>query len=171
VPFHRGLPAEERTLAQALKAAGYRTAFVGNWLLGHALPEYWPGKRGFDSFYGSLSGQVEPQLRKAAKADWYRNERPLKEEGYVTDLLAREAARIIAAHDPSGPLLLMVAFNTPAQFHGIPRTALDQYRDVPDDTRRATPRRHRPRCRRGHDRGRAREAWNAGRHAAGVPER
>ena len=132
-----GLPADEPTLAQALKASGYRTAFVGNWLLGHAGPEYWPGKRGFDSFYGSLSGQVEPQLRKAAKADWYRNDRPIKEEGYVTDLLAREAARIIAAHDPSGPLLLVAAFNTPAQFYGVPRTFLDQYRDVPDATRRS----------------------------------
>ena len=29
-----GLPTDERTLAQALKASGYRTAFVGNWLLG-----------------------------------------------------------------------------------------------------------------------------------------
>jgi arylsulfatase A-like enzyme len=132
-----GLPSQERTLAQALKSGGYRTAFVGNWLLGHAEPEYWPGKRGFDSFYGSLSGQVEPQLRKGAKANWYRNERPLKEEGYVTDLLAREAAKIIAAHDPSSPLFLMAAFNTPAQFYGVPRSALDQYPDVGDDTRRS----------------------------------
>jgi arylsulfatase A-like enzyme len=132
-----GLPTDERTLAQALKATGYRTAFVGNWLLGHAQPEYWPGKRGFDFFYGSLSGQIEPQLRKGAKADWYRNDRPVKEEGYVTELLAREATRIIAAHEPSAPLFLMVAFNTPAQFYGVPKTYLDQYQDVTDDTRRS----------------------------------
>ena len=86
-----GLPTDERTLAQALKASGYRTAFVGNWLLGESRPEYWPGKRGFDTFYGSLSGQAEPQLRRGHRADWYRNDRPIKEEGYVTDLLAREA--------------------------------------------------------------------------------
>ena len=132
-----GLPTEERTLAQALKASGYQTAFLGNWLLGHARPEYWPGKRGFDLFYGSLSGQVEPQLRKGAKADWYRNDRPAKEEGYVTELLAREASRIIASHDASAPLFLMVAFNTPAQFHGVPKTYLDQHKDVTDDTRRS----------------------------------
>ena len=35
-----GLPAEERTLAQALKDSGYRTAFVGKWQLGHARPEF-----------------------------------------------------------------------------------------------------------------------------------
>ena len=132
-----GLPTDERTLAQALKASGYRTAFVGNWLLGAARPEYWPGRRGFDSFYGSLSGQVEPQLRKGHRADWYRNDRPVKEEGYVTELLAREASKVITAHDPSSPLLLMVAFNTPAQFYSVPKTFLDQYQDVTDDTRRS----------------------------------
>jgi arylsulfatase A-like enzyme len=132
-----GLPVEERTLAQAFKDGGYRTAFVGNWLLGHVRPEYWPGKRGFDTFYGSLSGQVEPMLRKTAKADWRRNDRPIQEEGYVTDLLAREAVAIIARHDPAVALLLVVSFNTPAQFHAVPKSLLDQYRDVPDDTRRS----------------------------------
>ena len=131
-----GLPTEERTLPQALKASGYRTAFLGHWLLGHARREHWPGQRGFDLFYGSLSGDVDPQLRKNASADWYRNDRHVKEEGYVTDLLAREAARIISAHDRSAPLFLMAAFNTPAQFHGVPKPYLDPYRNVPDDARR-----------------------------------
>ncbi len=132
-----GLPTEERTLPQALKASGYRTAFLGHWLLGHAKREYWPGQRGFDLFYGSLSGGVDPQLRKNASADWYRNDRHVKEDGYVTDLLAREADRIISAHDRSAPLFLMAAFNTPAQFHGVPRSYLDPYRNVPDDARRS----------------------------------
>ena len=132
-----GLPTQERTLPQALKAIGYRTAFVGNWLLGHAQREHWPGQRGFDLFYGSLAGDVDPQLRKSASADWYRNDRRVKEEGYVTDLLARDAARIIAAHDRSSPLFVMAAFNTPAQFQGVPKAYLDPYRDVPDDARRS----------------------------------
>jgi arylsulfatase A-like enzyme len=138
VPSSRyGLPSEERTLALALKDNGYRTAFVGNWLLGHAKPEFWPSRHGFDSFYGSLSGQVEPVLRKAAKADWRRDERPLKEDGYVTDLLARESASIVSRHDPAVPLLLVVSFNTPAQYYGAPKALLDSYRDIADDARRS----------------------------------
>ena len=31
----------------------------------------------------------------------------------------------------------MVAFNTPAQFYGVPKTYLDPYQDVTDDTRRS----------------------------------
>jgi arylsulfatase A-like enzyme len=138
LPSNRyGLPPEERTLAQALKESGYRTAFVGNWLLGHAKPDYWPTRHGFDSFYGSLSGDVEPMLRKTAHADWRRDERPIKEDGYVTDLMAREAAAIIARHDSSAPLLLIVSFNTPAQYYAAPKALLDSYRDIGDDTRRS----------------------------------
>jgi hypothetical protein len=95
-----GLPAEERTLAQALKERGYRTAFVGRWQLGHATPEYWPTRRGFDHFYGTLSGQVQAQLRKGGKVDWRRNDQVLKEEGYLTTLLAKEAIGLIDRHAP-----------------------------------------------------------------------
>ena len=46
-----GLPAEEITVAEALKTKGYATACIGKWHLGH-LPEYLPTNNGFDSYYG-----------------------------------------------------------------------------------------------------------------------
>lgn len=46
-----GLPAEEITLAEALRARGYATACVGKWHLGH-LPRYLPTRHGFDTFFG-----------------------------------------------------------------------------------------------------------------------
>ncbi|MGA1013760.1 MAG: sulfatase [Limisphaerales bacterium] len=46
-----GLPAEERTMAEALKAQGYATAMVGKWHLGHR-PEYLPTRHGFDQYFG-----------------------------------------------------------------------------------------------------------------------
>ncbi len=46
-----GLPEDEVTLADVLKAAGYRTALFGKWHLGH-LPRYLPLQRGFDTFNG-----------------------------------------------------------------------------------------------------------------------
>ena len=46
-----GLPAEEWTIAELLKQAGYHTACIGKWHLG-CLPEYMPLRHGFDYFYG-----------------------------------------------------------------------------------------------------------------------
>lgn len=46
-----GLNPEEHTIADMLKAAGYKTACVGKWHLGH-LPPCLPTYQGFDSYYG-----------------------------------------------------------------------------------------------------------------------
>ncbi len=46
-----GLPAGEITIAEMLRDAGYRTACVGKWHLGH-LPEFLPTEHGFDSYFG-----------------------------------------------------------------------------------------------------------------------
>ncbi|MEZ4896586.1 MAG: sulfatase [Saprospiraceae bacterium] len=46
-----GLPAEEVTLAEQLKKAGYATACVGKWHLG-SKEQYLPTNNGFDYYYG-----------------------------------------------------------------------------------------------------------------------
>ncbi len=45
------LPEKETTLAQVLKSAGYATAMVGKWHLGHKAG-FLPTDRGFDEYYG-----------------------------------------------------------------------------------------------------------------------
>ena len=47
----RSLHPDETTLAEMLKGAGYKTACVGKWHLGH-LPPCLPTYQGFDSYYG-----------------------------------------------------------------------------------------------------------------------
>ncbi len=49
---NEGLHPEEVTIADLLKQAGYHTACVGKWHLGH-LPPCLPTYQGFDSYYGS----------------------------------------------------------------------------------------------------------------------
>ena len=46
-----GLPASEVTLAEQLKKAGYSTACIGKWHLGHK-EQYLPTNNGFDYYYG-----------------------------------------------------------------------------------------------------------------------
>ncbi|MCP5117541.1 MAG: sulfatase-like hydrolase/transferase [bacterium] len=48
-----GLPTPEKTLADLLRAAGYRTGLVGKWHLGATKPRH-PLSRGFEEFYGFL---------------------------------------------------------------------------------------------------------------------
>ncbi|MBD3287819.1 sulfatase-like hydrolase/transferase [candidate division KSB1 bacterium] len=48
------LPAEETTVADVLKKAGYATALIGKWGLGGPDTEGEPGKHGFDYFFGYL---------------------------------------------------------------------------------------------------------------------
>ncbi len=46
-----GIPAGEVTMVEALKEAGYATACIGKWHLGH-LPQFLPTSNGFDSYFG-----------------------------------------------------------------------------------------------------------------------
>ncbi len=109
-----GLPSEERILAQALKEVGYKTALVGKWQLGHAKPEYWPTRRGFDYFYGSLAGGADYRLGKGGKGDWRRGEQASKEEGVATTLLTKDAVALIGKHDGKQPLFLLLSLPSPA---------------------------------------------------------
>jgi arylsulfatase A-like enzyme len=119
-----GLPLNERTLANALKEAGYSTAITGKWHLGEFEKTYQPNARGFDYQYGHFFGSIDYYTHERNnQMDWYRNGTPLKEEGYSTHLVAKEACSVIEKHAPSKPLFLYVPFN------GVhsPFQAPDQY--------------------------------------------
>lgn len=132
-----GLPLEERTLPQALREAGYATRMVGKWHLGSFDEKYWPTSRGFDHHYGHLFGMIDYHTHlRDGKLDWYRDGKELKEEGYSTGLLGREAAKIVREHDLSKPLFLYVAFNATHSPLQAPPEYVDRYKDIPDRDRR-----------------------------------
>lgn len=133
-----GLPTSERLLPQALKEVGYSTALVGKWHLGHAKREYWPRQRGFDYHYGPLIGEIDYFTHEMhGQRDWYRNNVPLREKGYVTTLLGQDAVRQIDRHDTSKPLFLYLAFTSPHTPYQAPQEYLDRYKEVKDLQRRA----------------------------------
>jgi arylsulfatase A-like enzyme len=100
-----GLPLTETTLADRLKAAGYKTGLVGKWHLG-AQPEMHPQKRGFDEFFGFLGGAHSYFSMNGL----LRGTEPIKELDYTTDAFGREAVAFIDRHQ-SEPWFLYLAFN------------------------------------------------------------
>lgn len=107
-----GLPLAERTLAQALREAGYETAITGKWHLGEFQPTCLPTKRGFEHQYGLWFGNIDYFTHmRDGELDWHRDDRPLHEEGYSTQLIAKEACRLIRNRDVGKPLFLYLPFN------------------------------------------------------------
>lgn len=134
-----GLPLDERILPRALKDAGYRTVLVGKWHLGHAKREFWPTQRGFDVHYGPLMGEIDhvKKIARDGSLDWRRNDKPVKEEGYATALLGKEAVNFIGKHDSKMPLFMHLSFTAPQAPYQAPKEYLDQYTDVADPAQRA----------------------------------
>jgi arylsulfatase A-like enzyme len=133
-----GLPTDEWILPQALKEAGYTTAIIGKWHLGHGDRKYWPRQRGFDYQYGPLVGEIDYFTHQEhGVTDWYRDNKELKEEGYSTTLLGNDAVRLISEHDPAKPLYLYLTFNAPHTPYQAPEEYLDQYKNIADTNRRA----------------------------------
>ncbi|MEQ8550046.1 MAG: sulfatase-like hydrolase/transferase [Cyclobacteriaceae bacterium] len=130
-----GLPLTERTLATELKTAGYTNSIIGKWHLG-THESLWPDKRGFDHFFGFLSGghryfpeeYILNDLSEVKKDwDWYqtkllKNNQPVEETQYLTDALSREAVAFIDKNQEN-PFFLYLAYNAP---HG-PLQATEAY--------------------------------------------
>jgi arylsulfatase A-like enzyme len=117
-----GLPLEEKTIGDRLKAAGYTTGWFGKSHLGY-LPPYHPLKRGFDEYFGFLGGahdyldaisdQHNPILR---------GTQPVDAIDYTTDAFGREAVAFIEKHQAE-PWFCYLPFNA---VHA-PLEALDKY--------------------------------------------
>jgi arylsulfatase A-like enzyme len=133
-----GLPTDEWLLPQALSAAGYTTAIIGKWHLGHGQRKFWPRARGFDYQYGALVGEIDYFKHTiGGKIDWYRDGKLLKEQGYVTALLGEDAVRFIDRQDANKPFFIYLAFTAPHTPFQAPQKYLDMYQSVTDVNRRS----------------------------------
>jgi arylsulfatase A-like enzyme len=133
-----GLPTDEWLLPQALKKVGYSTALIGKWHLGHASSKFWPMRRGFDYHYGALLGEIDYYTHKiGGKTDWYRNEKVVNEQGYVTTLLGEDAVRYIDKQPAAKPFFMYLAFTAPHTPFQVPQKYLDMYPNISDANRRS----------------------------------
>jgi arylsulfatase A-like enzyme len=136
-PAGYGLDTSERLMPQCLNDAGYATAIIGKWHLGHADTKYWPRQRGFDYQYGAMIGELDYYSHSdAGVLDWFRDNQPVVEKGYTTQLLGNDAVKYVDAQSAERPFYLYLAFNAPHTPYQAPQDYVDRYASVADPTRR-----------------------------------
>ena len=126
-PFQGYLNDQCVTLAEVLKTAGYQTYMSGKWHVGEFRP-HWPVDRGFDEFYGIVSGamnywDITLAKRKGLVRIFARNDKafiPEPGDFYSTDAFTNEAIRMLtnhteleSKHDEKIPFFIYVAYNAP----------------------------------------------------------
>ena len=134
-----GIHPDEHFLPQSFLQAGYQTAMVGKWHLGHAQQTYHPNSRGFEHFYGHLHTEVGfyPPFANQGGKDFQLNGVSIDAEGYETFLLADEASRYIRERDKTKPFFLYMPFIAPHTPLDAPQDLQDKYKDINTDLRPA----------------------------------
>nr|ALS55949.1 hypothetical protein [uncultured bacterium EIL80E09] len=132
-----GLGLEEKILPQYLKELNYSTYLLGKWHLGSYIPDYFPTRRGFDYFYGYLTGGIGYWDHiHGGGHDWQRNEVGLREDGYVTQLIKNDTLKIIDNHDFTNPIFLNVNFGAPHIPNEAPEESVLKFSYIENETRR-----------------------------------
>lgn len=133
-----GLPTEEVTMAEIFKNAGYSTAAVGKWHLGHREDKL-PNAQGFDYFFGHHRGCIDNYSHfffwaGPNKHDLYRNEEEVMYPGdYFPDLMVEEVTQLIEKDDT--PFFLYWAINIPHYPYQATPEWLEHYASLPSPRR------------------------------------
>ncbi len=136
------------TIAEALKLAGYRTLMSGKWHVGERRP-HWPTDRGFDRFFGLVSGganyfDITKSKAKGVTRTMALDDQPYqppKEGFYITDAFSDHAVKFIDEYGRDDrPFFLYLAYTAPhwplhawpediAKYKGTYRKGWDKLRE------------------------------------------
>lgn len=144
----QGLPSSEETLATVLKRSGYTSMALGKWHLGVHKSQY-PLNRGFDEFFGFLSGghhyfpeewtlndisEVKSQFD-GYRTKLMRNNGRINEKEYLTEALSREAVSFIDRNSDK-PFFIYLAYNAPHAPMQATEKYLKRFKHIDDKKRR-----------------------------------
>ena len=127
------------TLAEMLQPRGYATHMVGKWHLspaeenGPAGPyDHWPLQRGFDRYYGFLSGATDQFYPELTEDNHHVTPPKRPEEGYhLTEDLVDHAIQFLRdkqSHRPDQPFFTYLALGAVHEPHQSPREYVEKYR-------------------------------------------
>lgn len=132
------IPLDEPLLPQRLQELGYATGLVGKWHLGESVDAHHPTQRGFDFFFGMLSGS-HPYFPTVNKNRLLRgHDKPMEiRTPYLTDWFTMEALDFIQDSNGKKPWFLYLSYNTPHGPMQAKEEDLARYAHIKDKTRRA----------------------------------
>ncbi len=141
------LPLEEITVAEAMREAGYRTAFMGKWHLGTET-YYYPEHQGFDvniagRDYGAPGSYFYPftgswRIPTTGKTLYKETPLPGKKGDYLVDRLAEEAEKFIRDNADKPFFLMLSHYAVHAPLQGKP-DKIARYEQVTKAKRRGKP--------------------------------
>lgn len=144
------VPLDEKLLPQLMKEAGYDTHMVGKWHLGMYKKECLPTRRGFDSYFGYLTGSEDyyshVRCHPIPGANVTRCALDLREGeavataykgAYSTEMFAQRASSIIGKHNADKPLFLYVALQAVHSPLQVPERYVAPYGFIKDHSRRS----------------------------------
>jgi arylsulfatase A-like enzyme len=127
------LPAEDVTVAMALRDAGYRTAVIGKWGIGNAGTTGEPKRKGFDYAFGFLD---QRHAHRQYTDHLFRNGERYPtdlEHDYVNDLFTRETLSFIGAAD-ARPFFVYLNYTVPHAELRVPEDSLAPLRGAFPET-------------------------------------
>jgi arylsulfatase A len=119
---------EDVTIAEVLKAGGYRTAVIGKWGLGNPETPGQPGRQGFEYSFGFLDHRHAH--RQYTDHLWRNAERVgvNLDRDYVNDLFTRETAAFIE-RDDARPFFVYLNYTVPHAELRVPEESVAPFRD------------------------------------------
>ena len=140
-PYQGFLNNHSVTIAEVLKEANYKTYMSGKWHVGEK-EEHWPLRRGFDRYFGLISGassyyeviKDQPRIRRMVLD--HREWEPPSTGFYMTDAITAYATRFIRDHVAEykrrTPFFLYVPYTAPHwPLHALPND-IEKYKGVYD---------------------------------------
>ena len=143
-----GLPLSEFTMADLFKTKNYVTGIIGKWHLG-AHESLRPNQRGFDEFFGHLTGghrffpeeltlQDETEVKahsQAYRTKILRNTTRVDIDDYLTDEFSDEAVKFID-NNSNKPFFLYLPYNAPHGPIQAPEKYVDRFPQIKNMQRR-----------------------------------
>lgn len=128
------MPADEVTLAEVLREAGYATGIFGKWHLGDNYPMR-PGDQGFDHSLvhrgGGIGQPADPRDggRRYTDPVLLRNDHEVVADGYCTDVFFEEAGAFMdRARETGRPFFAYISLNAPhSPYHDVPEALYRRY--------------------------------------------